>query len=329
MKILVFEYITGGGFNQQELPESLAKEGCLMLNGLLDCFSQLKNIELMIMLDWRVSTLINTAGMNTFIVTSEHHTLEEFRRLASQCDAVWPLAPEFDSILQNLCQKVESLNKLLLTSPARAVAMTGNKYETFKQLIRHKIATVDTRLFESNCYASGEWMVKPINGAGCNDSYLLTDKQDFALLPKLLPGNARYIIQPHLHGEKTSLSCLFQQGRGWLLSVNLQKFKLIAKQYHLLEIVVNHHSDLNRYQDIVTDIAKAFPDLWGYAGIDLIETAEEIKVLEINPRLTTSFVGIQAALGINTCLCVLDLLKGEPTPEPQLNQPITIKIKQG
>jgi predicted ATP-grasp superfamily ATP-dependent carboligase len=328
MKILVFEHITGGGFNKQELPESLAEEGRLMLNGLLDCFLQLKNIELLIMLDWRVSTLINTAGMSTFIVTSEHHTLDEFLRLANQCDAVWPLAPEFDSILQNLCQHVESLNKLLLTSPAAAVAMTGNKYETFKQLIRHKIATVDTRLFDAECYAPGEWMVKPIDGAGCNDSYLLNERQDFALLAGQLGKTGRYIIQPHIRGEKTSLSCLFRQGHGWLLSVNLQKFKLIAKQYHLVEIVVNHHSDLNRYQNIMTDIAQAFPDLWGYAGIDLIETTEEINVLEINPRLTTSFVGIQAALGINTCLCVLDLLKSNPAaPRPKYNKSVTIKIK--
>jgi len=329
MKILVFEYITGGGFNKLELPESLAAEGRLMLNSLLDCLLQIRTIELTVMLDWRVSPTINTPGMSVFIVTPEHDILKEFHHLASQCDAVWPLAPEFDSILQNLCQQVESLNKILLTSPAKAVAMTGNKYVTFNQLIEHNIAAVDTRPFVPECFEPGEWMLKPIDGAGCQDSYLLTERQDFATLAKLLPDDARYIIQPHLHGEKTSLSCLFRRGRSWLLCVNLQKFELVDKQYHLKEIVVNFRSDLNRYQRLVADIAEAFPDLWGYAGIDLIETAENIKVLEINPRLTTSFAGIQAALGINTCLCVLDLLHGDPTLEPRLNQAITIKIKQG
>ena len=36
MKILVFEYITGGGFNKHELPDALANEGRLMLQALLD-----------------------------------------------------------------------------------------------------------------------------------------------------------------------------------------------------------------------------------------------------------------------------------------------------
>jgi len=328
MKILVFEYITGGGFNKRSLPEALAEEGRLMLSGLLDCFLQIQDIELMIMLDWRFSSLVNTTGLDTFYVTPEYDTLDEFVRLASQCDAVWPLAPEFDSILQDLCQQVESLNKILLTSPANAVLMTGNKYETFQQLTHYKIATIDTRIFERNCYLPGEWMLKPIDGAGCNDSYLLRGRQDFASLSKQKSEKQRYIIQPHVQGEKTSLSCLFLQGRGWLQCVNLQKFELIANQYHLVEIVVNYSSDLTRYHGLVTDIAKAFPNLWGYAGIDLIETSEAIKVLEINPRLTTSFVGIQDALGINTCQCVLDLLKGNPkAPEPQYNKTITIKIK--
>ncbi len=329
MKILVFEYITGGGFNKQELPESLANEGRLMLTGLLDGLSQIRDIELLVMLDWRLCTSINTAGMNTFVIKPEHHTSEEFERLVRQCDATWPVAPEFDSILKILCQQVVSLNKLLLTSPATAVAMTGNKWLTFQQLTRHKIATVDTRLFEESCYSSGEWMVKPVDGAGCNDSYLLTSQQDFVLLSKQLSGQGQFIIQPHLQGEKISLSCLFKQGRGWLLCANLQRFKLIDKQYHLQEITVNHSSDVNRYVEWVNAIATAFPDLWGYAGIDLIESAEEIKVLEINPRLTTSFVGIQAATGINTCQCVLDLLKGDPQLDPQYHRSITIKTKTG
>jgi predicted ATP-grasp superfamily ATP-dependent carboligase len=326
MKILIFEYITGGGFNKKELPESLAKEGRLMLNGLLRCLSLIRDIELMVMLDWRVCESINTAGMNAFVIKPEHDTSKEFERLAAHCDAIWPVAPEFDSLLKTLCDQVASLKKLLLTSPAMAVAMTGNKWFTFRQLTRYKIATVDTWLFDDWIYSSGKWIVKPVDGAGCNDSYLLTSQQGFAFLTRKLSGQGQFIIQPHLHGKKTSLSCLFKQGRAWLLCANLQRFKLINKQYHLQEIEVNYRSDINRYRSLVQDVAEAFPDLWGYAGIDLIETTKEILVLEINPRLTTSFVAIQAATGINTCQCVLELLEGEPSMNPLCNESVTIKI---
>lgn len=324
MKILIFEYISSGGFNKQELPESLADEGRLMLQALLDNFATIKDIELTVMLDSRVAGSINTAGINTVIIGPEHNSEEEFVRLAGHCDAVWPIAPEFDGLLQTLCRTVESMGKPLLTSPADMVAITGNKFHTWQHLKQHGIATVPTRLFECVNYAPGEWIIKSVDGAGCANSYLIIDQQDFDLMSSR---NGQYIIQPHLTGKKTSLSCLFKQGQGWLLCANLQHFNIIDKQYHLSEITVNYPGDLNLYWPIVENIARALPELWGYAGIDLIETPEKILVLEINPRLTTSFTGIYEATGINVAKAVLQLLHGLPVLKATGNQSITIRVK--
>jgi len=137
----------------------------------------------------------------------------------------------------------------------------------------------------------------------------------------------QYIIQPHIQGKKTSLSCLFKEGVGWLLCVNLQQFDIINQQYQLLKIIVNHDSNLSVYHLLVDNIARALPELWGYVGIDLIETPEQVLVLEINPRLTTSFVGIDAALGINVAENILQLLRDKPTLKAVCNQPITLSVK--
>jgi tyramine---L-glutamate ligase len=377
MKILVFEYITGGGFNKQELPDSLAGEGCLMLQTLLDnlrsCADHGNDISVVVMLDSRVKGSINTAGFETVIIKPEQNNHEEFARLALHSDAIWPIAPEFDGILQTLCQTVQLLGKTLLTSPASAVAVTANKFNTYQHLKQHHIATVPTWMFTSaewyplplpsgegwgegfqksanhdhpqysnnntQCLAQElvesssanpackveQWVVKPVNGVGCTDSYILTDQHDFQ---QMHSRTGHYIIQPHIQGKKTSLSCLFKQGIGWLLCANLQQFNIINRQYHLSKIIVNYHSDLSVYQDLVDNIAQALPELWGYAGIDLIETPEHLFVLEINPRLTTSFVGIYAALGINVAENILQLLKGKPTLKAVCNQPITIRVKQ-
>jgi predicted ATP-grasp superfamily ATP-dependent carboligase len=348
MKILVFEYITGGGFNKQELPDSLASEGRLMLQALLDnlrSYAEHGNgTAVMVMLDSRVNGSINIAGFDTVIIKSEQNSHQEFARLALHCDAVWPIAPEFDGILQTLCQTVELSGKRLLTSSASAVAITGNKLNTYQLLKQHHIATVPTRMFTNAALDSQhlaqelvglsasipackaeQWLVKPVDGAGCADSYILTDRQDFE---QMHSRKGQYIIQPHIQGKKTSLSCLFKQGIGWLLSVNLQQFNIINQQYQLSNIIVNHHSDLSVYQPLVDNIAHALPELWGYVGIDLIETPEQIFVLEINPRLTTSFAGINAALGINVAENILQLLEGKPAIKAVCNQPITIKVKQ-
>ena len=45
---------------------------------------------------------------------------------------------------------------------------------------------------------------------------------------------------------------------------------------------------------VASAIANAIPDLWGYVGVDFVDTDEGPVVLEINPRLTTSYLGYRA-----------------------------------
>ena len=328
MKILVFEYITGGGFNKQALPATLAAEGQLMLKALLDNLGRLNSVEVTVMLDWRLSETLDNSSINTVIIRAKHDINEEFSRLVGQADLVWPIAPEFDGILLALCQTVESLGKRLLTSPASAVAVAGNKFKTYELLNRSHIDSVPTRMltpfdqFSAYPELDNGWIIKPVDGAGCADSYVVNNQQDFE---QMLSNKGPYIMQPHLEGKKTSLSCLFKQGYGWLVCVNLQNFELSNRQYHLTDIVVNQQPDLGWYQHLINQIALAMPDLWGYVGLDLIETATQTWVLEINPRLTTSFSGIYEALGINIAEAVLQLVQDEPQLNPTCNKAIKIQ----
>lgn len=324
LRVLIFEYITGGGLNTSDLPESLAREGLLMLQSLITDLAGIDTVEPLIMLDCRMMGRLSSSPESVHIIRPEQECHQEFTRLVSLCDAVWPIAPESDSILQTLCEEVGRSGKILLTSPASAVAIVGNKWLTYGHLRRHSIATIETQRLASFDFTPGEWIIKPVDGVGCMDSYLITDQEDFDTITAALDKGG-YIVQPHLKGEKTSLSCLFKQGRGWLVSTNRQQFAIINKQYHLTGITVNFTSDVSRYQALVNDVATAMPDLWGYVGIDLIETAGRISVLEINPRLTTSYTGIYAALGINCAHAVLELLTGDPVLQPTRNQPVNIK----
>ena len=82
MKILVFEYITGGGLNKQALPESLLQEGRLMLQALLDDFRELKaqadyvGLSVRVMLDARLQQHINTQGFDVAIMGANHRWMD-------------------------------------------------------------------------------------------------------------------------------------------------------------------------------------------------------------------------------------------------------------
>lgn len=285
-KILIFEYITGGGLSGESVPESLAREGKMIVEALLVNFAVLPNVEVVLM-------------------KVEKNAEIEFQHQLKTVDAVWVIAPEFAGILERFCRYVEQANKMLLTSPSKAVALTANKLTTFQILNAAKIPTVPTEMFNSkfDYDQTREWIVKPIDGAGAENTFLLASKKDWENLPQL---EKTYLIQPHLHGEKTSLSCIFKNGEARLLCVNLQVFEVKNQQYVLQTIDVNYKLDDGRYQELASQIAQAFPDLFGYVGVDLIETEDACFVLEINPRLTTSFVEIEKKLGLNVAELVLN-----------------------
>lgn len=323
MRVLLFEFICGGGFGGQPLPPSLAQEGHLMLQALLDDFAELDNVSVSVMLDHRICSSIDTKGAKAFVVEPEQDYMAVFMILAKQNDAVWPVAPESGGILQKLCQAVADLGKRLLTAPAEAVALTGDKYQTYLRLRQHGIATVPTWLVSELPKQQGEWIVKPIDGIGCEESQIISDWAAFLLT---VAESERFIVQPHLPGRKTSLSGLFRHGQARLLSINLQQFDVIDQRYHLNSIVVNQQCDDGGYQQLLQNLATAFPELWGYGGVDLIEAAHGVLVLEINPRLTTSFAGLRTALGVNIAWLVLRLQYAMPEIQFTHNQAVRLSL---
>lgn len=295
-----------------------------MLQALVDDFTKIELVDPLVMLDYCMIERL-THHINSHIIKPEHECQQEFLRLLAECDAVWVVAPESDDVLQNLCQTVEKSGKILLNSSSTAVAVAGNKWLTYQCLQKHCIATVPTQKLVDFSYLPGEWVIKLVDGVGCANSHVVVEEQEFDSITESID-KKKYIIQPHMLGEKISLSCLFKNGRGWLVCANRQYFERIDQQYQLTGITVNFTSDTAKYQDIVSNIALAMQGLWGYVGIDLIETAGEILVLEINPRLTTSYVGIYEALGINCARSVLECLAGDPLLKPTRNQAVTIKL---
>jgi predicted ATP-grasp superfamily ATP-dependent carboligase len=324
-KILIFEYITGGGFNKSELPDSLAREGLLMLTSLINDLTEMDYVDFLVMVDKRMIGLVDLPSNQQFLIGSDQDCWQEYQRLMLACDAVWPIAPESGGILHKICEAVERSGKILLNSPPSAVALAGNKWLTYQHLQLHEIATVYTEQLTSFNFTSGDWIIKPVDGVGCEDSHFLSSFEDFSRITQRL-GLNQYIIQPHLTGQKTSLSCLFKQGKGWLVCVNLQHFVFDEKRYRLTGIDVNVIPQTFNYKVLVEKIAQSMPDLWGYVGIDLIETSHEMLVLEINPRLTSSYSGIKNSCGINCANEVLNLLTGEPKLAHIFNEPTRIEL---
>ena len=159
------------------------------------------------------------------------------------------------------------------------------------------------------------------------ETEIVETQAEFLDVLQTLEQRDRWIIQPLQMGKAVSLSCFCKDGRGWVICCNQQNIEIENRQFVLKGCLVNIPSPFwDDYQLIVSKIAAALPGLWGYIGVDIIETVHGPRILEINPRLTTSYVGIKQATGISVAEQVITMLHSDPELLPDRNQTFQVTV---
>ncbi len=306
MRIFVYEFITGGGLAGAPLPPSLVHEADLMVRSLLDDLVAVPGVRILTSRDPRLPAL---SGYHALVPEPGEKATALYARGVAAADAAWPIAPETGGVLELLGRRTLDLGRVLLGCPPEAVRLTTSKRATVTALRDAGVPTVPTfAQAEAVPALPGPWVVKPDDGAGSENTTQVPDWRRARERLEADPGHL--IAQPWLKGDALSLSLLCAQGRALLLSCNRQQVRLTDGRVSLGGISVNAIADrtgcLARLAGL---IATAIPTLWGYVGVDLVQSPEGLVVLEINPRLTTSYCGLRQALGLNVAAMVLDLLQ--------------------
>lgn len=236
-----------------------------------------------------------------------------------QADGVWPIAPEGEGLLESLCQRIEARGKVLLSSPSAAVQLTASKLATQRRFTEKGLPGVPTWPLESATDRGRGWprVIKPDDGAGSEDTMVVDSPAAVErFLAKTPP--RRWIFQPYLSGRAMSLSALFRSGEARLLTVNAMAMSQQTGRFSLEGLTVNLTLAprlFSTFERLTSQIAAAFPELWGYAGIDFLWNGQGPRLLEINPRLTTAFIGLGPALNGHPARWVLDLADRDRLPE--------------
>jgi len=290
----------------------------MMRDAVLHDFSAIKDVQMSLTYDARLpspSTL--NAHWEVKTIGPQDDVWSIWEVCMQQADAVLLIAPETGGVLTRLTQMAEGLKKTVLGCHSSAVQIASDKYQTYQQLQRHGIPTIATYLFQDYLFhigaknARGSWVAKPIDGAGCADTAVFDDASQ--LVDWMQGREETHIIQPLQRGTAASMSVLCKDGKAYLLACNRQKITMqadeagnrkIGYEGSVLNALVQHQQAFDR---LAQSIAQAIPGLAGYVGVDLVVDGDDIYVVEINPRLTTSYVALHQACGVNPARMLLDL----------------------
>jgi len=304
VKIFVYEHVTGGGMAGVPLPPGLLHEADLMVRTLLADLSTCAGVELLTSRDSRLPVI---AGIPTLEVGPADAPFRHVLHGIEASDAVWPTAPETDGVLERLATAAINSGRILLGSRPEAVRVASSKLATVRALRAAGVPAVSTFAIAAEIPPGpGRWVTKPDDGAGAEGARVEPTWRH-ARERLATPG---LIAQPWVEGGPLSLSLLCADGQGVLLACNRQRVQIAGDRVVLSGIEVNAITDDSGELARLGDrIAGAIPGLWGYVGVDLIMTVRGAVVLEVNPRLTTSYCGLGTARGFSLAAKVLELLE--------------------
>jgi predicted ATP-grasp superfamily ATP-dependent carboligase len=291
--ILVHEWVTGGGLQGAPLPTSWAAEGRAMRLAVANDFASVagRDVRVWMTLDarwpeepgpWK-TVRVDETGRGPAIID-----------LARSADYTVLIAPETMGVLASLAGRLEAAGARSLGCSVEAIELTGDKARLGDWLRSRAIPSPVCRVIAPAeglpAGLSYPVVLKPIDGAGTLNTFLLSNGDD---LPADALGMHRALVQPFHEGTPMSASVLVgRDGQIHLLTTGLQKIERHERRfsYHGGVIPVGCPGA----EAVVKQAAGSIPGLAGFVGVDFLWDGDcgEAMIIEINPRLTTSFVGL-------------------------------------
>lgn len=326
VRVLVYEYFCGGGLAGRELPERWASDGWAMLAAVVEDLAALPTMEVLSSMDARLVGR-RLAAAHVLSIGDAAQERDLFVQTASQCDGVLVIAPELDGILHQRCRWVESSGGRLLGPSAQAVALTSDKFTLNRLLAQHDVPVPEARLLSGQQLPDDfvyPAVLKPRFGAGSENVMLVEQsgvsvEEVQATLHGLWQGQGSVVLEEYVVGRPASVSFLVGPAGAVPLLAGLQRFGDGAFMYQGGRMPLLGPEALAAVGAAGGAVA-AVTGLRGFVGVDVVVSlpasdAElpampSATVIEINPRLTTSYVGLRALARGNVAGWMLDVLEG-------------------
>ena len=337
MRLLVYEHVCAVGFGERNVRPSVLCEGFGMVRAIVADAKQA---------GFCVTTALNSqmAEFNLpfnsdhyVLVRSNTEAIDVLEKAADFADAALVIAPETSGTLQYLVRRIEQQNDLLsLNSTADAIIEASDKTLLEEKAKKIGVETPKTIFFRAdedieNVAVSVEKnlgipaVIKPSDGVGCEGlSIVYNKKQLLNSVKKTAKLKTNFFIaQEFVCGKPASVTLISNGKIALPITLNKQNVSLRPpgrdSTYNGGIIPFDEKGMQDTAFEAAKRIVESISGLKGYIGVDLILTEHGPVLIEINPRLTTSYIGVQKVSGFNLAKAMIDSAKGKdlPTvPEP-------------
>jgi hypothetical protein len=312
--IFLHEFVTGGGWyahGPEPPPTSLTAEGRAMLQALAADFSAVSGTSVEVTRDVRLRQCA-LAGCAIHEVASRAGECQAIKRLSAAADWTVIIAPEFCGHLTERCRAVEQAGGRLLGPGSILVALASDKQATAEHLVSGGVSVPRGLALAPSEHWPAEFdypaVLKPRDGAGSQGIERIATRPagrtncDTAMrLEAFCPGTAASVAV--LCGPRQIVP----------LAPCLQRLDAASLAYLGGSLPIEPGL-ARRAARLAVQAIGTFDNPLGYIGVDLIlgnaASGADDVVIEINPRITTSYVGLRALARGNLAASMIDVAEG-------------------
>lgn len=331
LNLLIVEYVSGGGYANQKLSGSILSEAYGMLQSIISDYKILGN-NITTLIDSRLKPFNPPFEADKIVkVSSTEEFFMQFEELAGMLDAVYVIAPESNRILEKLVETIVTSGGISLNCEVDEIKRSSNKisvYETVKRIGLKSPETVILNIHEKlgnirRIIKELEYplIFKPLDGVGCSGLSIVKAEENIEDAVKKVAKVSTdefFVAQNLVKGEAVSVSVISTGVETLPVTLNRQFVKLEPpdKQSGYKGGIVPFDHRLKRKALLAAErVVEAMNGLKGYVGVDMVLTREEPIIMEVNPRLTTSYIGLNRAINFNPAEAIVNATLQQKLPK--------------
>jgi predicted ATP-grasp superfamily ATP-dependent carboligase len=320
LNILVYEHACGGGFAEGAVSPGILAEGFGMLRS---CVANLKTAghEVTVIADEGLLRLNPPLQADCGIpIFSFKDAQQAVLKACANIDAAYVIAPETGGTLQAIVEFIEQNGVPLLNCRSNAIRAVSDKASLYETLKANRVKTPRTVRVNVAQYVKDAVMgkfdfpvvFKPVDGVGCSGLSIVKDASQVEEAIEKIDAelaSETFMVQEYLEGETVSVSLLYTGTKTLPVSLNKQNVTLAKPSdasCYMGGCVPFDHEMKQKAFNVAEKVVGCFSGLKGYVGVDLILTEKGPVVVDVNPRLTTSFVGLNRIAGFNFAEAIVD-----------------------
>lgn len=234
-------------------------------------------------------------NVRPFAVSPDTPLWSQWIRAASGCDHALVVAPETDGVLAQSVAMLQAAGIGMLNGFGDFLRTASNKFETARIFAIAGVPHPPTWTYKSvptdSLPEAKRWVVKPRDGCGTENVTV------YPTIEKAIDAahNTPHLIQPWIEGRPVSVAVIVGHNETTVLPAVGQN--IVAEDigykggFGPLE-----EDDQRRAATLARTAIQSLPrTIRGYIGLDLVlghDPADDC-VIEVNPRVTTSYVGLR------------------------------------